>query len=195
MALSKDREELVKKVINLAAEVLDREGHEALTVRRIAQESNASTQLIYTLFGGKFGLVDGLYQEGFQRMATFLRSKEDLSDPRKNLETLLRGYREFAFRNKAFFSIMFTRPVAEYTPPKESLDKAFSALGILVEAIKRCQTRGDLPGDPLYLARLLWSRVHGVVSLELIGHLWDQSGDRIYEELITDLWTKRMNAG
>lgn len=186
--MSKDREELCKKVVGLAAKILSDEGPEALTVRRIAQESGASTQLVYTLFGGKFGLVDGLYREGCRRMEEYMQSRQDLHDPRKNLENLLRAYREFATIQKPFFTVMFTRPVPEYTPPEESLKMAWASFEFVVRAVEGVQPLGHLPGEPAFVARKLWSQIHGVVALEMIGHLWENAGQRIFDDLISGLW-------
>ncbi|MFN7729264.1 MAG: TetR/AcrR family transcriptional regulator [Bdellovibrio sp.] len=186
--MPKDREDLCKKVIGVAAKILSDEGPDALTVRRIAQESGASTQLVYTLFGGKFGLIDGLYKEGFIRLADFMASRQNTQDPKKNLENLLHAYREFSVKNKPFFIVMFTRPVPEYTPPPESLRMAWSSFETLVKAIERVQPLGHLKGDAKFIARELWSQAHGVVTLEMIGHLWDRAGDRIYDEMINRLW-------
>jgi AcrR family transcriptional regulator len=188
--VSKEREELSERVIGLAAAVLSKEGPDGLTVRRIAAESGASTQMIYTLFGGKFGLIDGLYREGFRRFDQFMHQREDPENPRRNLENWLRGYRIFAREQRPFFTVMFTRPVPEYTPPPESLQIAWASFHGLIRAIEKVQGQGDLPGDPIFFARKLWSQVHGIVTLEMIGHLWDNSGEKILDELLKSLWEK-----
>ena len=188
--MSKDRDELTQKVIGLAAQVLSDEGPEALTVRRVAQESGASTQLIYTLFGGKFGLVDGLYKEGFRRFENFIREKQDPKDAKKNLECIWLGYREFAIQHKPLFNVMFTRQVAEYTPPQESLRLAWEAFGTFIRAVERAQAEGHLQGDPVFIVRKLWSQVHGVVTLEMMGHLYGTAGEKICRDFMDDLWNR-----
>ena len=54
-----------RQVVEAAARVLAEDGPHGLSLRRIAAEAGASTQIVYTLFGGKPGLADALYGEGF----------------------------------------------------------------------------------------------------------------------------------
>ena len=46
--------------------VLQRDGAAALTVRNITAEAGCSTTGIYTYFGGKHGLVEAIFVEGFE---------------------------------------------------------------------------------------------------------------------------------
>ena len=51
-----------------AGKVLAEEGASALTVRRIATEAGCSTMGLYSRFGGKDGVVDQLYVQGFDQL-------------------------------------------------------------------------------------------------------------------------------
>ncbi|MEV5556044.1 TetR/AcrR family transcriptional regulator [Nonomuraea wenchangensis] len=61
-------------ILDTATHLLVTEGPGALTVRRIAGEAGCSTKVIYTLFGGKDGLVEALWLEGFARFERRLRA-------------------------------------------------------------------------------------------------------------------------
>ena len=50
--------------------VLAGSGPDALTVRRIATEASMSTMNVYSRFGGKDGVIDELYSDGFRRLVT-----------------------------------------------------------------------------------------------------------------------------
>jgi AcrR family transcriptional regulator len=184
------KDELCGKVVKLAADILKSEGPEALTVRRIAHDSGASTQLIYTLFGGKFGLIDCLYRQGFHLLRDHLAACYVPENPRATLEAMIRGYRDFAFKNPAFFTIMYTRPVPEYKPPEESTQEAWKTFELILPIVEQCQKQGMVAGDPAYLVRKIWSQVHGIVSLEIIGHLWENAPEQILNDLIANLWIK-----
>ncbi|MEM9696441.1 MAG: TetR/AcrR family transcriptional regulator, partial [Myxococcota bacterium] len=62
--MSVDATDLLAAASRLLAEY----GPEALTVRRIAHAAGCSTMAIYSHFGGKNGVVDGLFQEGFRTL-------------------------------------------------------------------------------------------------------------------------------
>ena len=57
------------RVLRVADELLDTEGPDALSLRRIADLADTSTQAVYTQFGGKPGLADAMYRSGYQRLA------------------------------------------------------------------------------------------------------------------------------
>src|SRR5438105_9415646 len=63
-----------RPVLESAARLLAEEGPHGLSLRRIAAEAGGSTQLVYTLFGGKPGLADALYAEGFGRLSAACRA-------------------------------------------------------------------------------------------------------------------------
>src|SRR5262245_63011225 len=67
-ARAQTREMLRRNAVDTASQILMHEGAGAITVRRIAQELDCSTKVIYTLFGSKEGLANELYREGFERL-------------------------------------------------------------------------------------------------------------------------------
>ena len=57
-------------LLDAARTLLEADGPAALTVRRIAAEAGMSTMNVYSRFGGKDGVVDELYCEGFLASAS-----------------------------------------------------------------------------------------------------------------------------
>src|SRR4028118_1227581 len=62
------------RVGRVPARLIAGEGPPALSLRRLAAAAGGSTQLVYTLFGGKPGLADALYAEGFRRLGGAMRT-------------------------------------------------------------------------------------------------------------------------
>src|ERR1700741_3796419 len=62
------RSALRQGMLDAATRLLVEEGAAALTVRKVAEAVNCSTTLLYSLFGGKDGLSNALYLEGFARL-------------------------------------------------------------------------------------------------------------------------------
>src|SRR5688500_17526276 len=61
-------DEVAQTLLKAASDVLAAEGATALTVRRIAAEAGVSTMNVYSRFGGKDGIVEHLFIEGFSRL-------------------------------------------------------------------------------------------------------------------------------
>jgi AcrR family transcriptional regulator len=55
-------------VLDAASALMQSDGPDALTMRRIAGEVDCSTSFLYTMFGGKAGVAEALWLEGFSRL-------------------------------------------------------------------------------------------------------------------------------
>lgn len=157
-------------LLKSASNLLAAEGAGALTVRRIATEAGVSTMNVYSRFGGKDGVVEHLFVEGFRLLGDGMRSIVDTGDPLADMVSCGMAYRRFAIDNPTLYSVMFDRVVPDFVPGVEAQVLAGSTLGLLAERIERAMTAGSLrTGEPLSTAALVWATCHGVVSLELKG--------------------------
>ena len=71
-------------MLDTARALLESDGPGALSVRRIAAEAGISTMNVYSRFGGKGGVVDELYCEGFGRLHTYAAKHSNCDDPIAN---------------------------------------------------------------------------------------------------------------
>ncbi|MCW2778634.1 MAG: TetR family transcriptional regulator [Frankiales bacterium] len=165
-----------RALVEVAAQVLAEDGPHGLSLRKVAAQAGGSTQLVYTLFGGKPGLVDALYSEGFRRLAIAqqraLQAAPPPGDPARIL-ALGHAYRGFAQTEPSFFSVMFGRAVPGFTPARSTRAASRqSTFGVLVQTVRECLDAGTLRApDAADLARLCWATVHGLTSLEQSGLL------------------------
>jgi AcrR family transcriptional regulator len=160
-------------LLDAAGEVLHHEGPGALTTRRLAQEAGTTTQSIYTLFGGKEGVVRAMFREGYARLEARIRRVRDTDRPLTDLRDLGRAYRAAALASPHYYDVMFGRPVPEFAPDADDLAASEVTRGLLERGVQRCIDAGLLvPGaDAADIARWLWAAAHGLVSLELAGYL------------------------
>ncbi|ABW15049.1 transcriptional regulator, TetR family [Parafrankia sp. EAN1pec] len=176
-------EALRREAVEAAAELLVSAGPQALTMRRVATAIGASTTVLYTVFGGKDGVADALYREGFERLRARLEAVV-AADPLVRLHELAHAYRRSALTDRSFYAVMFERAVPGYEPGPESLEVARASLAVLVDAVRDAMAAGLLGGDdPEPVARLLHAAAHGAVSLEISGHLEGEGALRCFREL------------
>jgi AcrR family transcriptional regulator len=177
-------------LLDAAGELLHREGPAALTTRRLADAAGTTTQSIYTLFGGKEGVVRAMFREGYARLEARIRRVRDTDDPLLDLRESGRAYRAAALASAHYYDVMFGHPVPEFTPDVDDLAASAVTQALLERAVQRCIDAELLvPGvNARALARWLWAVVHGLVSLELAGYL-DLGPKRgpspIYDEYLT----------
>jgi AcrR family transcriptional regulator len=159
----------VDEILEAASRILSDEGAAALTVRRIATEAGCSTMGIYSRFGGKDGVVDALYVEGFQFLCSGMSELPHTDDPVEDLRRCELRYRELALAHATHYMVMFGGAVPDFEPSPESKALALDAFARLVANVQRCVDVGAFKGHADELAHTLWSAMHGQVMLEIVG--------------------------
>jgi len=173
-------------LLDAAGHLLRAEGPHALSTRRLAAAVGTSTQAIYTLFGGKDGIVRAMYREGFARLDAHMRAVAQTDDPLLDLYYLGLAYREAAHASPHLYDVMFGRPVAEFECDDDDRAAARVTHEALRTAVVRAIDRGWVHGDSHRIAVHLWVTTHGFISLELAGYLDVAADDRdgLYHELL-----------
>lgn len=177
-------------LLELAARLLADEGPQALTLRTLAKQANCSTKVVYTLFGGKNGLSEGLKIEGFGRLRFAVeRERRRHRDPVNALLPVMMTYRGFALAQRSLFRVMFGNALPEHVPTDHSRQQARLALGAVESAVAQARAAlGQETKDVREAAVRLWAAVHGPVTLELEGiPPFDTDGERLAKLAVTDV--------
>ncbi|MGZ4773531.1 MAG: TetR/AcrR family transcriptional regulator [Ilumatobacteraceae bacterium] len=155
-------------LLKAAGDLLATEGPAALTVRRIATAAGVSTMNVYSRFGGKDGVVEHLFVEGFHRLGEAMNAGAVSDDSIADVRVCGLAYRQFAIDHQTLYSVMFDRVVPDFEPSIEAQVLAGSTLELLAKRLERAMLAGAIrSADPLQTAALVWATCHGVVSLEL----------------------------
>jgi AcrR family transcriptional regulator len=182
-------------LLDAASAILAEEGPDGLTVRRIATRAGCSTMLVYSRLGGKQGIVEALYVEGFERLAAHMRASRPTGDPIADLRRCGRQYRKFALQNPTYYAVMFDHAVPDFEPSLEATAVGSQTLDELAARIQRAIDAGRVVDrDARQLAGVLWAANHGVCSLEL-KHVgppdidWPRCHEQVLDALIDGLST------
>ncbi len=167
--MARTRDEQGQRILEAASELLSKEGASALSVRRIAAAAGCSTMGLYSRFGGKDGVVDELYAEGFERLIAAMRANPPTDDALADLRRGAVCYRDTALANATHYMVMFGGAVPGFLPSDTSHEIADDAFGGLVAKVARCTDAGLLDGRADEIAEVLWGSIHGLVMLELVG--------------------------
>lgn len=156
------------RLLDAAGAVLTSEGPDALSLRRLATEAGTSTSAVYSLFGGKPGVLRALFVEAFTRFGAHLATVTPSDDPLADILALGRAYRASAQASPHLYTVMFGSPVPGFEPAPEDWAHAEATFLPLLDAVRRASSAGLLrDADPGVIATALWACVHGLVSLEL----------------------------
>jgi AcrR family transcriptional regulator len=142
-----------------------------LSVRRIAKEADVSTMNVYSRFGGKEGVLDELFADGYRRLFSMLDEICESDDPIADLSAAAAAYRRFALANPTYYCVMFRQGLPQYAPSPKAAEVAYRDRPLFEALIRRAQQAGAITSefDAADIAAGLWAECHGHVSLELDG--------------------------
>lgn len=153
----------------VALDMLSEGGIAALSVRRLATRLGMSYQIIYTLFGGKAGLLDALVGAGFARLASACRANAPAINGAEGVVAVVLAYRDFALANRDLYDLMFGNLPG--VPRSERTTKAAAdCFGTLLHPVQRYY--GAHPDSRALFdtaeqcAMAIWTTTHGHIDLE-----------------------------
>jgi len=156
-------------ILHAASELLATEGPGALSVRRIAAAAGCSTMGLYSRFGGKDGVVDELFAEGFDHLRASMEGLPTTASAVDDFRACAQQYRRTALQFSTHYMVMFGGAVPGFEPSPENHLVAKESFDHLVSSVRRCIDAGAFEGDAVRIAEISWGAMHGMVMLELIG--------------------------
>ena len=163
---SRERAEREHRIVAAARVIAEREGWDAVTVRRLAQEIEYSQPVLYSHFENRDAIVAAVAIEGFEELTVALRDAASQSTGRRNaLKNVAMAYLVFALSRPALYEAMFVLPTnlrfaeAETRP---ELRAGFEALAAVVAPF--CV-------DVAVVTETFWAALHGLAELERSGRV------------------------
>lgn len=151
-----------------ATEMLATGPRESVTVRAVAAAAEASTTAVYSLFGGKDGLIGAVRDRAVSGLYAELSAVSASEDPLADLYALALAYRRWGRGHSHLYAVLFGG-VQSFDPSGEV--GTADPVGPLLAAIDRALKASVLTGDATAIALSVWATLHGLVTLELSGAL------------------------
>jgi AcrR family transcriptional regulator len=142
-----------REIVLVAGELLDEEGLDGLTMRKLAERLGIRAPSIYKHLADKEALEHALISDGFEQVASRFRAALERG-PTDPVRSLAHAYRGFAQERPHLYRLMTQR----------ELDRARLAPGVEDAA---AQPLLDALGGDGDLARAMFAFVHGMTILEL----------------------------
>ena len=157
-------QEVSAALLNAAEAVLDRDGIDGVTVRAVAHEATVSPMSVYNRFDNKDGMLVALAMRVLEQLAEAIDVPEDVG-PVECFRWACRSYRDFALRHPARYSLIFGAgsPLEDQSSEVARSGQAvFTVLAELIDAMRSADSERDSIED----AQIVWSALHGAVSIE-----------------------------
>ena len=160
--------DLKAALVEAAAEILRKEGLEALTLRAVARKAGVSQAAPYRHFADRRALMAAVAEVGFQRLQQAMMQAMQSAEGRLGLKGVALAYIRFALDNPAEYRLMFGPEVAKTDDLPELQETGRGVLGFVAAGMSQLQQAGLIgPGDPNLMAAATWATLHGLSMLIL----------------------------
>ena len=208
------RAETVQEIKAAALDQLAEGGPGGLSLRGVARAVGMTVQSLYHYFDSRDELLTALVIDGHRALAAAVAAAADASRGRPQAERLWaasNAYRQWALANRPAFLLLYGTPVPGYEPPSReevitaSVSLAEPFLDVVFDGWSAEQLAGlplqpgaerlaevdtakvPLPVGALAVFYELRAQMHGLVMLELVGHLapMNDHGEDLFRGMIS----------
>lgn len=181
------REQTRQEAKRIALEQLASDGVAGISVNAIGKRMGVTGPALYRYFANRDGLLTELISDGYHDLAdTLERAIADVGPGPGRLRAAATAMREWALAAPHRYMLLFGTPIPGYEAPPHTLDAASRSMVALLSAV------GDDPSPPtrgtlheqvtawgarmgyegltarqLHWGLVVWSRLHGHLSLEV----------------------------
>ncbi|MFJ8826774.1 TetR/AcrR family transcriptional regulator [Streptomyces sp. NPDC102467] len=181
-------------------------GASALSLNAIAKQMGMSGPALYRYFAGRDELITELVRDAYRSLADLFRTT--VGSAGADLPALAHALRGWALDDPHRYFLVFGTPVPGYHAPDDITAIASEVMASLLDACAALTGDGtpapfdthidahrqwaaghSAPPAVLHRALSVWTRLHGVLSLEAAGHFAGMGFDpaRLFEAELDDL--------
>jgi AcrR family transcriptional regulator len=192
------RRQTVDEIVQRALELVDADGAHGLSLASVGKAVGMTPPALYHYFASREALLDALVTAGYTDLGTAVETAaRDAADgpAPERLAAIAHAWRRWALDHPRRYSMLFTGSRRETVDPLESVSTISASMLALVTTLQAvAPDAGDSSGAgdgsavdqelarwgrslgaptatpaTLQLALSTWYRVHGLVSLEIVG--------------------------
>ena len=188
---------VIKSIVAEASNILEKDGLDSISLRKLATRIGATTGQIYHYFSSKEEIYQFIHSEGFQVFDKCLEPVESILNPYDKIRFIAHSYLQFAKDHVNLYSLLFSGKLKKSEPTKrmteilspDVLNARTRSFGRLIKAVeigieqKKFKCNSAFDG-----ASFLWVSLHGIV--ELIREGWMNNPDGTREPIIHEFLDK-----
>ena len=162
-----------QKIHAAARKLLDKEGAEAVTMRRVAVKVGITPMAIYRHYPDRAALLNSLADEGFRELAAWLAEQRLTGDVEQRLYKMGDLYLEHALEHPKLFELMFLKPREGARQYPRDFKAGKSPTGnLMAETVQAAMDDGYFKKDDVWeITFEMGALSHGLIMLYLGGRL------------------------
>jgi len=163
----RQKQEIRADILATAWRLVEDEGWQSLSIRKIADAIGYSVPVIYDYFENKEAILSEFAKEGFQLLTKRIRqARGKHTGPKEQLRAIAHAYWNFAFKNRQHFQLMYGMgmpgcEIEECFPGREGFRD------LVMESISAILSKEKHPdANPCLKYYTFWSILHGLISIK-----------------------------
>ncbi len=165
------RKQVREEVQTIAWEQVTQSGLSALSLKAIASRMGMTAPALYRYYGSRDELLTEMILSTYRDVAEVFEVAAAAGEsPAERLTTVAMALRRWALEHPHRYLLLYGTPVPGYHAPETATALARRIFAPVLAGFG--DATGKVSSDPAVLHRSLtfWTRLHGVLSLELAGH-------------------------
>lgn len=176
-------------LLDAAERAVEQSGPDAISIRGVAEDADATTRAVYSLFGSKQGLVAALAARAFNLLREGMSSVPTTAAPDEDLVEAGLVIRRFATEHPSLFRLTFRNTADPFMRSNPAVRSAAAeSLAALEARVARLHEAGLLDGQSIDEATLHFRALcDGLAGLELGGTIPRDAAERLWRQGLTSL--------
>jgi AcrR family transcriptional regulator len=160
------------RLCDVAMQLLAEVGYDGFNMRELASRLGVSAMTAYRYFKDKDEILDTVRTRAFDRLADVLEvASAGPGTPATRCAAVSRAYIHFARQEPIYYRLMFDGPRRPMDPTPEFQRAESRVRSALSQYLRTASVDGSFRGDPELIGRVLWSALHGIVTLRMAEKL------------------------
>ncbi|KAA0274911.1 MAG: TetR/AcrR family transcriptional regulator [Anaerolineales bacterium] len=185
----RNREAMIKTILETAREIMREEGVAALTMHELARRLEIRPPSLYNYYNSKMEIYDELFRLGFELFSRAMQEAADAAESTfDDMWRSMEAYMNFALQNPELFKLCFERHVPGFVPSGESMKVVNRLMESAISRINLWAGRGgfnpQIPMDKAF--DLVNAMMHGLASMHLANDPHLPMGEGRFGRLIPD---------
>ncbi|MBE8712174.1 TetR/AcrR family transcriptional regulator [Sphingobacterium hungaricum] len=167
--MSNHHENLKNQIVCQSWMIIQEEGWQALSIRKIATAIGYSLPVVYKYFSSKDDLIEHFSKEGFLKLTEDLKNSiAEEHDSKQQLNLLAESYWNFAFNHRKHYEIMFGLGIPTCEKINSHVEMQDTCL-VFENTIQQVIAQHQNTNLDVHLKlKTFWSILHGLVAIELL---------------------------
>jgi AcrR family transcriptional regulator len=161
------------RIARVALAILEKEGPEAVSMRRVAQAVGITPMAIYHHFPNRESLLNTITDREFAKLLSHIQAHPLNGTLENRIAAVMEGYVDYAFTQPRVFDYVFSRVRPDARKfPQDFRARRSPTLNPIADMLAGEMQKGLLKKDDVWeVAFALWAHVHGYITLYRGGRI------------------------